>query len=135
MIVLAAILIASPVLAAGSSNTMEMYQVGKKWKKPTIISLTGEIKEVRGSEIDVAIQMTNKAFREYRLTKQTIDITDALCLEWTNKGKSESFDCAQLDKPDTVAIIAKVDRTDPENVTFTARRVQKKQPRIRIPEP
>ncbi len=128
MVMLAAIFIASPVLAAGSRYPIEVVK-----RTPTVISLTGKIVEDGGTKIDVAIQMTNKAFREFRLTTQTIDISDALCLEWTSEGKSQSFDCDDLAKYNTVAIIAKVSKTDSGEVTFTARRVQKSQLRIRIP--
>ena len=131
MVMLAAILIASPVLAAGPGHPIEVAK-----RQPTVISLTGRIlaENRSGTEIDVKIQMTNRAFIQYRGTTQTIDISSALCLKWVNRKKSETIDCeADLGPTDTVAIIAKVNRTDPENVTFTARRVQLKQPRIQIP--
>jgi len=103
-------------------------------KRPTSISLTGKIVEDRGSEIRVAIRMTNRAFIQYRNTTQTIDIDNALCFKWVSETKSETLDCDEdLGEDDTVAVIARVTRTDSGNVIFTARRVQLKQPRIQIP--
>lgn len=131
MVMLAAILIASPVLAAGTGHPMEVAN-----KQPTSISLTGKIiaDDLSGETIDVKIQMTNRAFIQYRGTTQTIDISSALCLKWVNSTKSETIDCEEdLGKDDTVAIIARVTRTNSGDVIFTARRVQLKQPRIQIP--
>jgi hypothetical protein len=131
MVVLAAILIASPVLAAGFSHPMEAAKKGPI-KQPTIISLTGKIvaENDRDTEIDVAIKMTNRAFIQYRGRTEPVDISSALCLEWSQAKKSEVIACSSLGVGDKVSIIARV---DPETKDFTARRVQLKQPRIRIP--
>jgi len=127
MVVLAAILIASPVLAAGSSHPMEVAK-----KQPTVISMTGKIvgEDRSGTEIDVLIQMTNRAFIQYRGQTKSVDISDALCVEWVNGKKSETIDCGSLGTGDKVSIIARV---DPQTKDFTARRVQLKQPRIQVP--
>ena len=129
MVVMAAILIASPVLAIGSSQPIEAAKEGPK-KQPTSISLTGKIVDKNGSgtEIDVAIRMTNKAFIQYRGKTMPVDISSALCLEWLKAKKSKAISCSSLAVGDKVSIIARV---DPQTKDFTARRVQRKQPRIR----
>ena len=73
MVVLAAILIASPVLAAGSSHPMEVAKQGPK-KKPTVISMTGTITWSNSDKtlIEILVRMTNKAFIVYR--GQTVSV-------------------------------------------------------------
>ena len=136
MVVLAAILIASPALAAGSSQPMEVAKRGPI-KQPTIISMTAKIhldyisSSTDTGRIYVAIQMTNKAFIQYRGEKDWVRITaDTKCLDWVKGKKSVRIDCSELSVDDKVSINARV---DPKTKVITARRVQRKQPRIRIP--
>jgi len=132
MVVLAAIFIASPVLAAGSSHLREAANPSPK-KQPTIISMTATIlgdnvgADNKG-EFVVAIKMTNRAFIQYRGDVETVKITASTkCVEWLRSGKSRPIACSSLDKDDTVSINA---RFDPAKKDFTARRVTIKQPRV-----
>ena len=133
MVVLAAILIASPVLAAGSSRTMEVAKQGpKKRQKQTRISMTGTITWLNSDDtlIDFLVQKTNKPFIAYRGQTVSVDTSEALCILWSKPGKSERKPCSEiLADGKKVSIIAVVNRTD---WTFKARRVQYKQPRIKI---
>jgi hypothetical protein len=129
MVVLAAILIATPVLAAGSSHPREAANPSPK-KQPTIISMTATIVTDGSSRIEVKIQMTNKAFIQYRGDVEWVNIDSAVCYEWLKAKKSKKINCDLLGKDDRVSINAKV---DPVSKTITARRVTLKQPRIQIP--
>ena len=129
MVVLAAILIASPVLAAGSSHPMEVANPSPK-KQPTIISMTATILTDGTACIDVKIQMTNRAFIQYRGREEPVYIGNAVCYDWVKGKKSIRIDCSQLAKNDKVSINARV---DPGSKMITARRVLRRQPRIRIP--
>ena len=135
LVVLAVVLTASPVLAVGSGQPMEVGKVPKK--QPTVISMTAKIKQdyisssTDTGQIYVAIQMTNKAFIQYRGEQDWVKITDnTLCLDWVKGKKSVRIDCSDLGVDDKVSINAKV---DPKTKVITARRVQRKQPRIHIP--
>ena len=124
MVVLAAILIASPVLAAGSSQPMEAKQGPKK--KQTVISMTGTILSISGTQLKIKIIMTNKPFAKYRRTTQWVKTTVyTKYYSWDGKTR-EPIRFSDLKAGDKVAINAKV-----KDGTFTARRVQRKQPRIR----
>lgn len=132
MVVLATIFIATPVLAAGSSRTMEVAK-----RTPTIISMTATIKTdyisryTDTGRIYVAIQMTNKAFIQYRGESDWVQITSSTtCLEWVNKRKSIPMDCSDLNYGDKISVNARI---DPETKVITARRVWLKQPRIQLP--
>ena len=127
MVVLAAILIASPVLAAGSSHPMEVAKQGPK-KQPTIISMTGTIMQDGTAQITVKIQMTNRAFIQYRGQTKAVIISGAVCYDWEKGKKSTRISCSDLAAGDKVSINARV---DPATKVFTARRVLRKQPRIR----
>jgi len=136
MVVLAAILIASPVLAAGSSHSMEVAKQGPK-KKPTSISMTATINRDEGvvqtgiGWIYVGIQMTNKAFIQYRGEDEWVKITrKTACIEWLRATKSRKIKCSDLvdkamDDDRMVSIYARV-----KDGEFTARRVQISQPRV-----
>jgi hypothetical protein len=127
MVVLAAILIASPVLAAGSSHPTDVKIFAKKkWGKPTVISMTGTlIGDPAGGEITIHIRMTNRAFIQYR--GETLDVyTDGSTKYFTWDGKTRlpySFD--RLGDGDKVTINARL-----IGGYFYARRVQVNQPRI-----
>ena len=123
MVVLAAILIASPVLAAGSSHPMEVAKQGPK-KKPTVISMTGTIMSISGTQLTVRIQMTNKAFIKYRGTTQWVRTTKyTRYILWDGKTR-KYIRFGDLAVGDKVSINAKV-----RSGVFTARRVQVRQPR------
>jgi hypothetical protein len=136
MVVIAAILIASPVLAAGSSHPMEVAKQGPK-KKPTSISMTATIKIDRvdaatnTGRIYVGIQMTNKAFIQYRGDEEWVKITrKTACIEWLKATKSRKIKCSDLvdkamDDGRMVSIYARV-----KDGEFIARRVQISQPRV-----
>jgi hypothetical protein len=125
MLVLAAIFIATPVLAAGSSRSMDVGKQGPR-KKQTRISMTGTIKEVNGTGIVLLVQKTNKPFIAYRGERVPVDTDGAACRKWV-EGKSVRTGCSEILKLDyKVSIIATVDRV---YWTFTARRVQLNQPR------
>ncbi len=140
MVVLAAILIASPVLAAGSSRAMEVAKqvpIKKKWKKATVISMTAAINRDEGvavtgtGRINVAIKMTNKAFIQYRGEDEWVKITSStVCIEWLKAKKSQRIKCKDL-----VAESMAEDRMISINARlidgeFRARRVQMLQPRL-----
>ena len=132
MVVLAAIFIATPVLAAGSSQSMGAKQGPKKRKKQTRISMTGTITWLNSDKtmIEFLVQMTNKPFIAYRGETVSVDTSEATCIVWSKPGKSERKPCSEVLGDDKkVSIIAVVNRTD---WTFKARRVQYKQPRIKI---
>ena len=74
LVVLAAILIATPVLAAGSSQPVEVAKQGPK-KKQTVISMTGTILSKSGTQVQIRIVMTNKPFAKYRRTVQWVSTT------------------------------------------------------------
>ena len=123
MVVLAAILIASPVLAAGSSHSMEVAKQGPK-KKPTVISMTGTIMSISGTQIKVKIQMTNKAFIKYRGTTQWVRTTTSTrYILWDGQTRAY-IKFRNLAIGDKVSINAKV-----RSGVFVARRVQVRQPR------
>jgi hypothetical protein len=136
MVVLAAILIASPVLAAGSSRTMEVAI-----KKPTRMFMTATIEidqihpEDENGQIYVEIYMTNRAFRQYRgeFAWVKIEYGTTLCLDWVNKRKSKPIpmDCGDLTKDDKVNIKAKVVEDAYGQTTILAKRVVRKQRSIR----
>ena len=122
MVVLAAILIASPVLAAGSSQPMEAKQGPRK--RPTVISMTGTILSISGTQIKVKIQMTNKPFIKYRGTTQWVGTNKyTRYISWDGKTR-KYIKFSDLSVGDRVSINAKVISGD-----FTARRVQVRQPR------
>jgi len=137
--VLAAILIASPVLAVGPSTLVEMREAAIK--KPTIISMTATIQEDAGSKavvdsgvgrLSVAIQMTNRAFIQYRGEQGDVDITKTtLCVKWLQAKKSIRIPCKDLVAESVkdglmVSINAKVIGDG----VFQARRVTLYQPRL-----
>lgn len=133
VVVLAAILIASPVLALGSGDPTLAANPAPK-KQPTIISLTGTVltdsvyATTDTGKFEVAIQMTNRAFIQYRGEVEWVKITaDTLCVEWVSTKKSVRIDCATVDRTDKVSINARV---DPQTKEFTARRVTLYQPRL-----
>jgi hypothetical protein len=128
MAVLVTILIASPVLAAGSSRITE---VAKKWGKPTIISMTGTIvglatdPSTGQDKIQIKIQMTNRAFIQYRgATVWVFDTTTTKYFIWDGTTRSP-YSYAQLKINDKISINARV-----SGGVFKARRVQVSQPRI-----
>ena len=124
MVVLAAIFIATPVLAAGSSQPMEAKQGPKK--RQTVISMTGTILSISGTQVQIKIAMTNKPFVRYRRTIQWVKTTTyTRFYSWDGKTR-ERIEFADLVVGDKVAINAKV-----KDGIFTARRVQRRQPRIR----
>jgi hypothetical protein len=124
MVVLAAILIASPVLAAGSSQSLEAKQGPEK--KQTVISMTGTILSISGTQVQIKIAMTNKPFAKYRRTIQLVNTTTyTKFYSWDGRTR-EPITFSDLKVGDKVAINAKV-----KDGTFTARRVQRRQPRIR----
>ena len=140
MVVLAAILIANPVLAVGSSRSMEVAkQIPKKrkWKNATVISMTADInmdEDVANTgtgRINVAIKMTNRAFIQYRGEDEWVRITGStVCIEWLRATKSKRIPCSEL-----VAESMKYDRMISINARlingeFKARRVQMFQPRL-----
>jgi hypothetical protein len=131
MVVLAAIFIATPVLAASSSHPMEVANPSPK-KQPTIISmtatiLTDKVASDNTGTFEVAIKMTNRAFIKYRGEVEWVTITrNTKCLEWIKPNKSKTIPCASLKEDDRVSINAKV---DPVTKVFTARRVTIYQPR------
>ena len=123
MVVLAAILVASPVLAAGSSHPMEVAKLAAI-KKPTVISMTGTIMSISGTQLKVKIQMTNKAFIKYRGTTQWVRSTKyTRYILWDGKTR-EYIKFGDLAVGDKVSVNAKV-----ASGVFTARRVQVRQPR------
>jgi hypothetical protein len=129
MILMAALFIATPVLAAGSSRIMD---VQKKWEEPTIISMTATIaidyisRLANTGKIYVDIQMTNRAFIQYRGQSEWVWITKSTkCLKWVNKGKSIPMACSDLSPTDKVSINAKLIGGD-----FYARQVLLYQQRI-----
>ena len=140
MVVLAATLIASPVLAAGSSRTKEVAI-----KKPTRMFMTATIDQgyinpsTNEGQIYVEIFMTNRAFIQYRGDFAWVKITGStLCLDWTDKRKSkpEPIDCSDLTLDLTteevkVNIKAKVLEDPNGNITILAKRVVLKQRSIR----
>lgn len=138
MVVLAAMLIATPVLAAGSSHPREAANPNPK-KQPTIISMTGTIVIDDGvaysgtGQLYFAIQMTNKAFRQYRGATEWVKINGStVCILWLKSQKSTRISCSELvsksmDAGTMISINAKV---DPKTQEFTARRVQLNQPRV-----
>ena len=130
MIVLATVLIASPVLAAGSSRIMEVAK-----RTPTVISMTATIDSVdldsraNTGKIDITIRMTNRAFIQYRGRSVEVVIADnTVCLDWVNKSKSVGIDCSALGDDDKISVNARI---DPDTKVITARRVLRYQPRIR----
>ena len=124
MVVLAAILVASPVLAAGSSHPLEVAKQGPK-KKQTVISMTGTIMSISGTQISIKIVMTNKPFVKYRHTTQWVRTTRSTkYILWDGKTR-KYITFGDLDVDDKVSINAKV-----ANGVFTARRVQVRQPRF-----
>jgi hypothetical protein len=132
MVVLATIFIATPVLAVGSSRTMEVAK-----RTPTVISMTATIKTDYISRytdvgsIYVAIQMTNRAFIQYRGESEWVRITSGTkCLQWVNKRKSIPMDCSDLNPEDRISVNARI---DPESKVITARQVWLKQPRVQVP--
>ena len=125
MVVLAALFIATPVLAAGSSHPMEVAKQGPK-KRQTVISMTGTIMSISGTQIMVKIVMTNKPFVKYRRTTQWVRTTTSTrYILWDGKTR-KYIKFSDLKLYDKVSINAKV-----KNGIFTARRVQVRQPRIR----
>jgi hypothetical protein len=132
MVVMAAILVASPVLAAGSSSTAGVRQVAKKWKKPTVISMTGTVlalgvdPDTNAKEaIKIDIRMTNRAFIEYRGKIKWVDTTPTtLYILWDGKTR-EYITYDDLKVGDKISINARV-----YGEVFKARRVQAYQPRI-----
>ena len=130
-VVLAAIFVATPVLA-GSSRTIEVAK-----KTPTVISMTATISRdyidegTNTGQLYVAIQMTNRAFIQYRGEQDWVRITGrTVCLEWVSKKKSIRIDCSDLDFGDKISVNARI---DPNTKVITARRVWLKQPRVRLP--
>ena len=133
MVAMAALFIATPVLAAGSSRTMEVAK-----RTPTILSMTATITKLpaistasQTGTIYVRIYMTNRAFIQYRGQSAEVEISDnTVCLKWANKRKSrlETMACSELGYLDKVSVIARV---DPESKEITARRVLLSQKRIR----
>ena len=131
MVVLAAIFVATPVLAVSSRN----IEAAKK--TPTVISMTATIKQDNVDErtdtgqIYVAIQMTNRAFIQYRGQQDWVRITaSTVCLEWVNKKKSVQIDCSELDFDDRISVNARI---DPNTKVITAKKVWLKQPRVPTP--
>ena len=128
MVVLAAIIIASPVLAAGTSNAIEVAKQGPK-KLPTVISMTATIFAVdkANKKVYVRIQMTNRAFIQYRGDYEWVQTNSTTkYYSWDGTTRSPySFD--RLVVGDRVSINATV---NPTTKAFTARRVQVNQPRI-----
>jgi len=129
MIVLATIFIATPVLAAGSSRTVEVAK-----RTPTIISMTATIlyddvdDKTNEGKFTVKIRMTNRAFIQYRGEIEDVLIDeDTKCVEWLRYKKSQKIDCSLLDEDDSVSINAKLNLVTGK---FTARRVTISQPRI-----
>lgn len=129
--VLAVIMIASPVLATGSGSIREVAK-----RTPTVISMTAKILKDSVDEITdtgdfyVAIQMTNRAFIEYRGTQDTVIIDDStVCLEWVNQKKSILIDCSDVNFGDKISVNARIDSSK----TITAKRVWLKQRRIPLP--
>jgi hypothetical protein len=138
MVVLAAILIATPVLAAGSSHPREAANPSPK-KQPTIISMTGTIMTDDGvartgtGQIYFAIQMTNKAFRQYRGETEWVKINGStVCILWLKSQKSTRISCSELvaKSMNTGTMISINAKVDPKTKEFTARRVQLNQPRV-----
>jgi hypothetical protein len=127
MVVLAAIFIATPVLAAGSSHPTDVKIFAKKkWEKPTVISMTGTLDgDPAAGTITIEIRMTNKAFIQYR--GKTIDVyTDGSTKYFTWDGKTRlPYSFRELEDGDKVSINARLIGDD-----FYARRVQVSQPRI-----
>ena len=130
MVAIATVFIASPVLAAGPSRTMEVAT-----GTPTVISMTATIRldyisrSTDTGRIYVAIKMTNRAFIQYRGKSDWVRITDGtVCLNWVNSSKSESIDCSALNPGDKVSINARI---DPDTKIISARRVLRYQPRVR----
>ena len=124
MVVLAALFIATPVLAAGSSRTMV---VAKKWKKPTIISMTGTIVGLQTDpdKIQIKIQMTNRAFIQYRGdTEWVYDKSTTKYFLWDGTTR-DPWAYEKLLVGDKISINARV-----IGGVFNARRVQVNQPRI-----
>jgi hypothetical protein len=136
MLVLAAILIATPVLAAGSSHSMDVAKQGPR-KKPTRISMTGTITawSIDRTKIYLLVQKTNKPFIGLKNREVWVIIDEnTLCVEWLDGNKSKKIDCGSLDPRNKVSIIATVVDRINWPWTFAASRVQLKQPRIQIPE-
>ena len=134
MVVLAAIFIATPVLA-GASRTMEVAI-----KKPTRMFMTATIETDniqpgdKEGQVYVKIYMTNRAFIQYRGEFSWVEIDDnTLCLDWVNKRKAKlkSLDCGELSKDDKVNIKAKVVEDANGQITIIAKRVVRKQQSIR----
>lgn len=130
MIVLAALFIASPVLAAGPSRLTEVAIA-----TPTIISMTATIDLnyistlTDTGRIYVEIKMTNRAFIQYRGEHDWVRITDSTkCLDWVNSGKSVKIDCSKLGVDNKISVNARI---DPDTGIIWARRVLRYQPRIR----
>jgi hypothetical protein len=95
-------------------------------KKQTVISMTGTILSKSGTQIQIRIAMTNKPFAKYRRTVQWVSTTAyTKYYSWDGKTR-ERIAFRDLEVGDKVAINAKV-----KDGKFTARRVQRKQPRIR----
>jgi hypothetical protein len=139
IVVLAAILVATPVLAVGPSTSVEMREAAIR--KPTIISMTATIQADAGSKdvvatgtgrLSVAIQMTNRAFIQYRGDTGDVDITKTtLCVKWVQAKKSIRIACKDLVAESLedglmVSINAKVIGDG----VFSARRVTISQPRV-----
>lgn len=133
MLVLAAILIASPVLAAGSSHPLVEKQDPKKWKKPTIISMTGNFTALNpDGTYDFWVQMTNKAFLKYRKTTVQVRIKEGtVCILWLRAQKSKRIDCSKLvDESLATGSMVSINAKVKDNEEFWARRVQASQPRL-----
>ena len=135
MVVLAAILIASPVLAAGSSRTIEVAK-----RTPTRMFMTATIETDniqpgdKEGQVYVKIYMTNRAFIQYRGEFSWVEIDDnTLCLDWVKKRKAKliPLDCGELSKDDKVNIKAKVVEDANGQITIIAKRVVRKQQSIR----
>jgi hypothetical protein len=124
MVGLAFVLLAGPVLAAGSGRDAHWAVKQGPKRKAHVISMTGTIAWVSGSVISVNVQMTNKPFLVKRGQMVSVETAYAVCYVWTGKTRNRCGSNA-LSPTARVSINARVS----SNGYITARRVEVDKPR------
>jgi hypothetical protein len=134
MVGLAFVLLAGPVLAAGSGRDAHWAVKQGPKRKAHVISMTGTILSATCSAISVDVQMTNKPFLVKRGQQVQVDTTsNPVYVIWENP-RIRTRDCSlvigYLSSNTKVSINARV-TTIGTTTTITARRVEVKKPRYR----
>jgi hypothetical protein len=123
---LAFVLLAGPVVAAGSGRDTTLAAKQGPRRRAHVISMTGIIKGFEGKDISVYVQMTNKPFLVKRGQTVLVETSPStIYYVWNSTGRHRaSFD--DLEKDQKVSINALV-----ADAEITARRVEVNRPRYR----